>query len=193
MGMTTLHIWAGRPREALAEALRALEVQPLSPYAHENVAQALFANRRVDEALDQLERIEAVRPPLRSAVTLMGQCYAHKRMWTEALAALRPQAEEAGPRALSLLGYTLARAGQREEASRILAALLALQQKGEVGAFEVAVVYAGLDEHDQAFAWLDRAVEDQSLRVQIVQPTFEDLHGDPRFARLKVRLGLQKL
>ncbi len=188
-----LHIWAERPREALAEARRALEDDLLSPYSNVEVAHALFVNRRYDEALAQLDRITAIRPPLQSAVLLAGQCYAAKGMWPEAVAALRPQAQAGGPRTLSFLGYTLARAGQREEASRILADLLALQQNAEVGAFEVAVVYAGLGDLDQAIAWLDKSIDDQSLRVQIMEPTFENLRRDPRFELLKARLGLQKL
>jgi tetratricopeptide (TPR) repeat protein len=157
------------------------------------VAKALFANRRYDEALAQLDRIAAVQPPLFGYTFLKGQCYGMKQMWPEAIAALHPLADTGELRHLALLGHTLARAGQREEAHRILADLVARQQRTGSGAFEVGVVYAGLGDFDQAFAWLDRSVEDQSLDEQIMTPTFEDLHRDPRFERLRRRLGLQNL
>jgi TolB-like protein len=189
--LSTMYIWKGRPAEALVEARRALANDPLSPIASAEVAHALFANRRYDEALAQLDHIAALRPPLRRAALYAGQCYAKKQMWPEAIAALRPQAETSEPVALSLLGHTLARVGQREEAGRIQADLLARWQRTNVGAFEVAVVYAGLGDFDQAFAWLDKSVDDRSLKVHIVEPTFEDLQGDPRFERLMRRLGLQ--
>ena len=191
--MAELRLWAGRPEEALAEARRALETDPLNPQDHANVAIALLANRRYDEALAQLDRIAAFRPPLFAYSLIMGQCYAMKQMWPEAIAALRPVADTGEPRHLAILGHTLARAGQREEAHRILADLLARQQRTGSGAFEVAVVYAGLGDLDQAFGWLDRSVEDQSLDEQIMTPAFEDLREDPRFERLARRLGLQKL
>jgi serine/threonine-protein kinase len=191
--LATLHIWAERPLDALTEARRALEVDPLSPYSNVWLAHALFVNRRCDEALAQLERLAAIRPPLRSAAAITGQCHARKRMWPEAIAALRPQAEAGDPLITALLGHTLARAGQREEARRILADLLARRSRTGSGAFEVAVVYAGLGDVDQAFTWLDRSIGDLSLKAHIMEPTFEDLQSDPRFERLRTRLGLQKL
>lgn len=191
--MAELRLWAGRPADALAEARRALETDPLNPHDHMNVAEALFANRRYDEALAQLDRIAAVQPPILGYAHIMAQCYGMKQMWPEAIATLRPLADTGEPRHLALLGHTLARAGRREEANRILADLLARRERTGVGAFEVAVVYAGLGDFDQAFSWFDRSVDDRSLKVDIMEPTFEDLRKDPRFERLASRLGLQKL
>jgi hypothetical protein len=51
----------------------------------------------------------------------------------------------------------------------------------------------GLGDFDQALAWLDSSVDDLSLDELIMTPTFEDLHRDPRFERLRRTLGLQKL
>jgi serine/threonine-protein kinase len=188
-----LLVLAGRPTEALTEARRALQTDPLNPYAHAGVAEVLFANRHYDEALAELQRIAAIQPPLQMASSIAGQCYAKKEMWPEAIAALRPQADAGDPWHLALLGHTLARAGQREEATRILADLMARRERTGAGAFEVAVVYAGLGDFDQAFGWLDRSVDDRSLKEDIMEPTFEDLRQDPRFERLARRLGLQKL
>lgn len=184
--LAVLHCWAGRHAEELAEARRALETDPLNPYAHAAVADALFANRRYDEALAQLDRIAAIQPPLQAVAFIAGICYAKKQMWPEAVAALRPQAEAGEPDFVAVLGHTLARAGQREEANRILTDLIARQERTGVGAFQVAEVFAGLGDFD----WLDKSVDDHSCHVMAY--TLEDLHGDPRFERLRMRLGLQK-
>jgi serine/threonine-protein kinase len=191
--MSALHRWAGKPDEALEETRQALETDPLSPMAHAFLAEALLANRRYDEALAQLDRIRGVQPPLRRAVFVAGRSYAEKGMFSQAIAVLRPQAEAGDPITMAFLGHTLARAGQREEARRILADLQARQRRTGAGAFEVAIVYAGLEEFDEAFDWLDRSVDDFSLGVTIMDPTFEDLRRDPRFERLSHRLSLQKL
>lgn len=189
--LSSLHLWAGRSDEALTVARRALEIEPLSPYVHAQVADALFANRRCDEALAQVSRIGSLRPSLRRIAAVSGLCHAEKRQWRDAIGALRPHAGD--PLIAAFLGHTLARAGHKEEAERILADLLARRQRTGAGAFEVAIVYAGLGELDEAFAWLDRSVEDYSLKVQIMAPTFDALHRDPRFERLSRRLGLQNL
>ena len=187
--LSLLHAWAGRPEEELAEARRALETDPLNPYAHAAVASALYGNRRFDEALAQFNRVAAFQPPLRSVAVGIAQCQAKKGRWGDAIAALRPDAEAGDPHFQALLGYMLARQGHREEARRVLNGLLAHRQRTGVGAFQVAIVYAGLGDFDQAFAWLDRSVEDRSLGSVIMGPTFEELHRDPRFTLLRRRLG----
>jgi tetratricopeptide (TPR) repeat protein len=114
-----------------------------------------------------------------------------KDMWAEAISTLRTIAGEEGPRARYLLGYALARAGQREEAQRVLTELLAGRERGEVSPFDVALVYAGFGDFDQAFAWLDKAADEKKLDWETIkEPLFEDLHRDPRFERLRQRLGL---
>lgn len=189
--LSYLHAWAGRPEDELAEARRALETDPLNPYAHAAVASGLYGNRRFDEALAQFARVAAFQPPLQAVAFGIAQCHAQKQRWPEAIAALRPQAEAGDALYRGLLGNLLARAGQRDEANRLLADLIARREKTGVGAFQVAVVYAGLGDFDQAFAWLDKSIDDRSIGSVIMGPTFDDLHRDPRFSQLRRRLGFQ--
>jgi TolB-like protein/DNA-binding SARP family transcriptional activator len=200
--LVLLYLRTERPAEALAEARRALKIDPLSPSAHAEVAHALIADGRYDEALAHVEHIQNVQPPLLRTAQIAAQAFAMKEMWEEAIAAIRPQAERDLAAASSTLqsvplyGYLLARSGQREEADRILETLLARSQRTGTGAFGVAAVYAGLGDFDQAFVWLDRSIDDRSAmrgsHFNIMEPTFEDLRSDPRFERYKERLGLQK-
>ncbi|HEX6307453.1 MAG TPA: BTAD domain-containing putative transcriptional regulator [Longimicrobiales bacterium] len=185
-----LHGWAGRAEDELMEARRALDTDPLNPYAHVALAGALFGTHRYDEALAQLERVAAFQPPLQAYDFIAAQIHAKQQRWPEAIAALRPQAEAGDPLFVALLGYVLARAGQRDEASRILSDLLERQESAGFRSFQVAVVYAGLGDRDQAFVWLDRSIDDHSISSLIMGPTFDHLHDDPRFQRLKARLGL---
>jgi TolB-like protein/Tfp pilus assembly protein PilF len=189
--LASIKSWSGRPEEEFVEARRALETDPLNPYAITAVASGLYGLHRYDEAQAQLERLSAIRPPLQGVVFSLAQCYAKKQMWAKAIAALRPQAEAGDPMFIGLLGYMLARAGQREEAGRILADLLARRERTGAGAFEIAMVHAGLGDLDQTFAWLDKSIDDYSISSMVMGPTFEGLHRDPRFARLRARLRLQ--
>jgi tetratricopeptide (TPR) repeat protein len=187
-----LYLDTERPVEALAEARRALEVDPLSPSAHAELAHALLANGRPEEALDHLRHIEAVRPPLLRTRVLLFQTYAMQGKWTEANEALGPPSEDSFSR--SFRAYLLARSGRREEAVRIRQDLLARWRLGEATAMDVMVASTGLRDFDAAFAWIDRAIEDRSAEsyVTVMAPMFAELRQDPRFDRVRERLGLQK-
>jgi len=188
--LTQLYALTDRPAEALVEARRAVELDPFSPSAHAEVAHALLANNRCDEALMELEKLKSVRPPLLRASTIAAHCYARKKMWPEAIAEL-PRSRNAGPRGQALLGYFLARSGRTPEAREILSAMVDRHRRIDGGAFEVALVYAGLGDTDQAFQWLEKAIEDRSLAFDWTQSGIEELRGDPRFERIRSRLGLQ--
>jgi tetratricopeptide (TPR) repeat protein len=56
----------------------------------------------------------------------------------------------------------------------------------------LADCYAGLGEKDQAFAWLEKAYEQHSFNMAWlnVEPRWDSLRSDPRFADLVRRVGL---
>lgn len=195
--LARLFMMMGRPADALAEARHGLEADPLSPTANAELARALYNNGRCDEALVRLQSLEGVRPPVRRAVYTTGLCFAEKRRWPEAIATLRQGAVTGGLHTRTLLGFVLARSGQRDEARQILADLLARRQRGGNVALDVAIVYAGLGDSDRVFTWLSRAADDtwlgvNPLLIEIMGPTFQELRRDPRFERLSQRLRLQR-
>jgi TolB-like protein/tetratricopeptide (TPR) repeat protein len=187
--MSTLHGWASRPKEELAEARLALETDPLNPYAHVALGSGLAANGHLDEALVELDRVSAIKPPLQGAAFVTAQIYAKQKRMREAIALLRPMAVAGDPLYQGLLGCFLARTGQRDEANRLLTDLVARFQRTGVGAFQVAMVHDGLGDYDQTFAWLDKSVDDRSISSMIMGHTFDDLHRDQRFQKLNERLG----
>jgi DNA-binding SARP family transcriptional activator/TolB-like protein len=199
--LVTLNLWTERFEEALAHADRALQLDPLSPYAHAELARALLFSGRCDEALAIVEQLMALQPPLLRVAPIAALCHAHRQSWPEAIALLRAPADMGvGLTAVPLLGHVLGRAGQREEALDIRATLLEQWHAGATGAFQVALVEAGLGNVDETFVWLDRALEDGSLSggpgdaayMIVLNPLLTDAPGDPRVQRLRARLGLQK-
>jgi tetratricopeptide (TPR) repeat protein len=187
-----LHGWAGRPEAELQEARLALEIDPLNPYAIGAYAGALFGVRRDDEAMAELERLSGFQPPLQAAAFILAQIYVRQGRWDEAIGALRPMADAGDPLYVALFGFVLGRAGERDEANRILDRLLARRNTDEFRAFQVALVYAGLGDLDQTFFWLQRSIDDNSISSLVMGPTFEFLHADSRFAALRARLGLAR-
>ena len=189
-GLARVYMWTQRPAEQLTTARQGLEVEPYSHSAIREMALALGTNGRCDEAIEQLRPLKELSPPAGVAGVVAGQCYAAKEMWTEAIGEFRWAMETSEARAaLAFLGHALARAGQRDEAEVILSDLMS-GRKYSHGAFGIATVYAGLREYEKAFAWLDKAVDENSLRPYLMGPMYADLHRDPRFARLKKRMGL---
>jgi DNA-binding SARP family transcriptional activator len=194
--LASAYLWTGRPAEALAESERALEFDPLSPRAIAEFARALAANGRCDEALEQLGRLAALEPPLLRAGPYAAQCYAQREMWPEAMGELGPGWDQRGPRGHALFGYLLARAGETDEAQAIRDALHGQWRRGGGSAFALALIHLGLGDLDQAFAWIERAIDDHSLvatpsHIGLMEPLFHELREDPRFARVRARLGIQ--
>jgi predicted nucleic acid-binding protein len=93
---------------------------------------------------------------------------------------------------LALLGYAHARLGERSQALRILDQLEAASKERYTPAISFAAVYAGLGEKDQAFAWLEKAYGERTSRLGYlkVEPLWDPLRSDPRFAELLRHIGL---
>src|SRR5690606_11570011 len=89
------------------------------------------------------------------------------------------------------LGHVYATAGRRKEAIAIAESLEKRARTGEVSTFLPAVVYAGLDEKDKAFYWLERAYQERSNWLTLLKAghRLKNLHGDPRFDDLQRRVG----
>jgi TolB-like protein/Flp pilus assembly protein TadD len=182
--------WTGRYDLELEQARRALETDPLNPYAQLGLGAALSVVGRHDEGLVYLDRLAAIQPPLQALAFVKAQVYARQQRLPEAIAALRPQAEAGDPLFRGLFGHMLARAGQRDEANQVLSELIARSNATGIGAFQIAMVYTGLGDLDQAFAWLDKSIDDRSISSMVMGPVFEVLHRDPRFQKFRARLGL---
>jgi eukaryotic-like serine/threonine-protein kinase len=187
-----LYVFMDEPRFALEQANRSLGANPGSPSAIAETARALLVNGRCTEALALLGRLAYLQPPPARAAAIAAQCYAKAGKWDRAIAVMQPVTERNPLMSEPWLGYMLARAGRIKEAEQVKDTLLARWREGKGGAYNVAMVYAGLRQLDSAFVWLDRSVDDRSLRYNIMEPAFEELRRDPRFGRLRTRLGIHK-
>ncbi|MBI4421231.1 MAG: protein kinase [Gemmatimonadetes bacterium] len=94
--------------------------------------------------------------------------------------------------AVASLGHALALAGDRPAARTVLDRLLQQQQRGYVSPYDIALVYAGLGDKDQALEWLQRAYQERSslLVFALREPRIAPLRSDPRFAALARQFSL---
>jgi serine/threonine protein kinase/tetratricopeptide (TPR) repeat protein len=183
-----------RPSEAIDAIKRAQELDPLSIIINSVMGMRFYHERRYDQAIEQsLEALE-LDPNFAQTHYFLGLNYEQKTRYEDAIASLK-KATTLSPGNLSYvsaLGHAYAVSGHRGEAMKILGQLQDLSQHRYVSPHEMALLYAGLDEDDRAFAWLDKAYTDRSWRLVFLklEPRFDNLHADPRFADLVRRVGL---
>lgn len=185
-------VFVGRLAEALAESQRALALDPLDVGMNFHLGWYYYFTHQTDQAFAQLQRVLEMNPKFADAHSMLGIAYEQKGRFQEAIAELKTGREMGGVDQRGQLGHVYAISGQRAEAEKILNELREESKQKYVSQYNIAMVYAGLGDKEQAFAWLEKAVAERDSNIsQIkVEPAFDGLHSDPRFGELLRRIGL---
>jgi TolB-like protein/DNA-binding winged helix-turn-helix (wHTH) protein/Tfp pilus assembly protein PilF len=201
-GYSTAHHWysiylvfMGRLDEALTEAQRAQELDPLSLMICANLGWVLFQRRQYGDAIDQLQRTIEMDSTFYSAHLYLGRAYTHSGNLAQAIVELEKAWQlEKNPLILGYLGLAHAKAGHTAEAHRLLAKLLELRAHRFIRPSSLAEIYIGLGDKDRAFEWLEMACADERaccvLNLLKVDPLFDSLRPDSRFTALLEKVGL---
>jgi tetratricopeptide (TPR) repeat protein len=188
----------GRPEEAMANYRRALELDPLSPIINAALGQAFYYTRQYDQAIEQLQKTLELDPNLDYARGFLALAYIQKSMNEEAIVEFEKQVVTSHGHvwALADLGYAYATAGRGLEAQRMLDQVNQLSRQKFVPADAMAHIYVGRREKGKAFEWLEKGYERHSLGLAgvdlKVDPLWDPLRSDPRFADLLRRMNLQQ-
>jgi TolB-like protein/cytochrome c-type biogenesis protein CcmH/NrfG len=184
----------GRSEEALAVAKRALDLDPASPAVSHSLAVQLYLARKFDRASKQAHDTLEMDANFAVSYAVLGEAYLSKGMYREGLSALERYSTLSRGSAAShaLLGYLHARSGERKKSLEMIEDLKAASKQSFVPALFIALVYAGLDDKDQAFTWLDKAYEERFTRLAYlkVEALWDPLRSDPRFTDLLRRVGI---
>ncbi len=187
----------GDLNQAIAERKLAVSIDPRSPLLNTALGEEYFHARQFKESIEPNQKALSLDPNYAVAVINLGRAYEQLRMYPEALHAYKSILAFApkDPAPLALLGHLYAVSGQRAAAHKII---LQLQQIGNdryVPSLYVAMVYTGLGDKDEAFAWLNKAFAERSeyLVYLPTEPIADPLRSDPRFPALLQRLGLQEI
>src|SRR3984957_10645819 len=185
----------GRKDEALAQARRSLQADPLSSMANLFVGSVLVFNRQWDPAISQLHSAIELDPNFWFTHCFLGRAYEGKGRLPEAIAEFQRalELEKDNAETWSSLGHAYALSGNRAEAQKILDHLKEVSAHSWVAPYNSAVIYAGLGDKDQAFALLDQAYKDRSYYLPTYLATdarLDSLRSDPRFLELNRRVGL---
>lgn len=199
----TAHQWyaeylarVGRLDEALERARNAQQLDPLSRVINTGLGWILFFAGRIDEALDQYRGTIELDPSFAPARWRLGEAYARKGLFDEALDELQKAARLSGRTSfvLARLAHGFAISGRRDEAIGIIEELRERAGHQYVSPYDIAIVHAGLGEHDKTFEWLERAYEGRACWLSFigVEPIFDAMRSDSRFDSLLQRVGLKK-
>jgi len=183
----------GRRQQAVAEAQKAYELDPLSPVVGANLAKILQENGQYDKAIDQAKRTLDLEP--NSAVThaVLGVVYEDKKMYADAITEYKTalQLGEFPEEVRGLLGYVYAISGDRANTDKMTRELKQVWPGHARAALDLAGIYSGLGQKDQAMYWLGKASEKEVGDLAVVgqDPHFAALHGDPRFQAFVKKVG----
>jgi eukaryotic-like serine/threonine-protein kinase len=198
---TTAHIWyalylgqVGRVDEAVAEAQRSWELEPLSLIGTYSVGLAHYFARRYDAAAEYARKALEIDANFPSGRRLLGQVYAAQGRSAEALeefVRLNANGRENWLH-LALLAQAYGRAGEPAKARAILGRMVDASRTRFVPGAQIAMGYVGLADRDAAFTWLERAFVERSQALDFVKmdPMFDSLRQDARYADLVRRVGL---
>jgi len=178
---------------AIAEGKRAVELDPLSLINNADLGGNVYLNaRRYDEAIAQLRKTIEIDPRFYIAHYYLAQAFQLKGQRTEAITEYQKAVElNDDPEALAYLGQAHARAGQRDEAQKILAHLREEAKSRYVSGYAMALMFMGLGDKEQAIDALERAYREgagNDLFTIRVDPMLDDLRGDPRFEALAEKI-----
>ncbi len=184
----------GRLNEALREARKAYDIDPLSAFARMAVRAVYYKQRDFDAAIEWSNRILELAPNDGLNIAFLGITRALRGDPPAQVLPFAEQALRAVPDDPSVdLAVALMRAlvGNDQQALETANRIAALRSEEYISAGFIAAVYANLGMADLAFEWLDRAYDDHdSWLFNLNDPHLDDLRSDPRFRALLISLNI---
>jgi tetratricopeptide (TPR) repeat protein len=186
----------GRHQEALAQAERARELDPLSLITNALFGMFLFQARQYDAAVEQLQKTIKMNPHFWVGHLHLGKVYEQKGMYQAAIEEFTKARDlsEGNSETIASLGHAYAISGGRDAARNVLEELKRQSQKSYVPPYNIAMIYAGLGEKDHALDWLEKGYEARDVHMIFlkIDPKWDTFRTDSRFRDLLERMGFDR-
>ena len=183
----------GRRPESVEQSRLAVELDPANAMLTACVGWHSLFDHRFDEALEHAAESQRLMPGFWGMI-VQGWAEIGKGAHAAAVASMREAVSLRPDLAFAdaALAHALARNGERTEAREVLDRLLAREQESYVSPYDIALVYAALDDRDEAFEWLDKAFIERSMFAVHLKwdARLDPLRGDARFAEREKRLAI---
>jgi TolB-like protein/DNA-binding winged helix-turn-helix (wHTH) protein/Tfp pilus assembly protein PilF len=198
-GYATAHLWyawhlilMGRNSEGLIELRKAESLDPLSLIISADIADALCIAHLFDEAVQQSNKTLQMDPNFAIGHYELGQAFEQKQMHDEAAAEFQKAIEISGHSGAfdSNLAHVYAVLGRKEEAIKIAKDLEAHHDQNPSAEANIALIYLGLGDQDQAMVWLNRGYQARFNPSILLRPAFDPLRSTDQFKGLLRRIGI---
>jgi TolB-like protein/Flp pilus assembly protein TadD/predicted Ser/Thr protein kinase len=176
----------GRLDEALALQQTIVRRDPVNTAALFNLGSYQRSSGRYDEAIASARTVLSLSPGMGSAHSLLEAAVLLKGDAAGALAEIeKDTGDDEEMIGLAIVYHAL---GRKADSDNALAALIAKHEKED--SCNIACVYAFRGEADQAFAWLDKALEHhEGLSRIVTENLFDKIHSDPRWLPFLRKIG----
>jgi TolB-like protein/predicted Zn-dependent protease len=185
---------AGKLDEAVKEAERAVEQEPLSLINNAVLASAYIYARQYDKAVAQAQKTYDLDPGFPLARHWLGMSYVATQQYEKAISISQEVSTDSVSRwlAIVVLGHAYAKMGRRADAEKQIAELRDLAKTRYIRPYYIASIYAALGDKDNAFAELERSFQERDVYLNRINgdPFMDPLRDDPRFKTLLQRMNL---
>ncbi|MFC1620423.1 tetratricopeptide repeat protein [Candidatus Neomarinimicrobiota bacterium] len=186
-------IVTGRFDEGIEVAQRAAELDPLMGPSHLMLGWSYFMARRYDEAAEAYKKTIELNPAFAYGYAELSWVNFQKRQLLRALLNARKALKLGNSQiVLGTLGGGYGRVGFKGKARKLLARMTDTYQTTWIDPLFAAVIHMGLGDHDEAFSWLERGVEERSPNmVHLKHNVLADpIRDDPQFKSILKSIGL---
>ncbi|MEO7634137.1 MAG: TIR domain-containing protein [Sphingomicrobium sp.] len=180
---------SGDTRRALGFADRIIAVDPLNPLGHRRRSYALLYDRQYDACIAEARQTQKLAPTLSLPAYFIAVAQLMKGQPTLARQSIQTLPPDLTVR-LVVEAIVGTRLGDRAASDFALKRLGAMY--GDAASYQFAQAYAQRGERASAFAALQRgfAVNDPGLNTLAVDPLFDPIRRDPRFAAMLKRIDV---
>ena len=185
----------GNTKKAVAESEKALEIDPLSLRINTSVAETYAHCGMLEMAKQQFLKTLELDPNFRAALNGLGWTLYFLGEIDEAIDRLKQAQDSLGDplKSNAALAFIYARLGMKEELNKCLEKL-SQREKNEKNVsflFDYALIHLGLRDYDKTFEYLNRTFEQKIGGLVFIRGRYwKELHDDPRFKDLVVKMGL---
>lgn len=185
----------GRMDEAVKTMQFSQLIDPLSPSVHAGLGYMYYLARDYEQAVRQAQVALQLNPNFMVAHAVLGWSYVEEKKFPEAIRELETASQLSGgvPVYRSALGRAYALSGNLPAARKILAELEARKTQPLGVGSALAEVYLATGDEEHALHWLEQtAPGDIQFNWVKVDPAYDPLRGNPRFAALVARVGAKQ-
>lgn len=185
-----LKLLEGNLEQAVAFFEKAHELDPISSSYKVQIALGYYWYREYDKALEVVSKVLITDPGNNFALWQQANTFKAQGKYQEAIETFHKRS--VGTNTNWILGYTYGKAGNREEALRILNYQLEKRETDYVPSYMIGVIYIGLGDKEKALDWLENAYDDGYGIPFILNMkyghTLDELRDEPRFINLLNKL-----